>query len=88
MKPRLFRAVWLASTPSQREQELENRVEQLERRIGELESSAVLSEPETTVKRIEVYVDENGVQYTEPGPGRTPQVTYQRERTFRRPLPC
>ena len=73
-----------ASTPSQREQELQNRVEKLERRIGDLESSAVLSEPETTVKRIEVYVDENGVQYTEPGPGRTPQVTYQRERTFRR----
>lgn len=69
---------------SAREQELENRIEQLERRIGDLESSAVLSEPETRVRQIEVYVDENGVQYTEPGPGRTPQVTYQRERVFRR----
>jgi len=72
------------TTASQREQELQNRVEQLERRIGDLESSTVLSEPETSVKRVEVYVDENGVQYTEPGPGRTPQVTYQRERVFRR----
>ena len=59
------------TTASQREQELQNRVEQLERRIGDLESSTVLSEPETSVKRVEVYVDENGVQYTEPGPGRT-----------------
>jgi hypothetical protein len=40
------------ATGSAREQELENRIEQLERRIGDLESSAVLSEPETRVRRI------------------------------------
>jgi hypothetical protein len=44
----------------------------------------VLSEPETRVRRIEVYVDENGVEYTEPQPGTTPRITYQRERVFRR----
>ena len=69
---------------STREQELQDRIEQLERRVGELESSTVLSEPETRVRRIEVYVDENGVEYTEPQPGTTPRVTYQRERVFRR----
>jgi hypothetical protein len=73
-----------APPPSAREQELEQRIEQLERRLEQIESSAVLSEPETRVRRIEVYVDENGVEYTEPGPGREPVVTYQRERVFRR----
>jgi hypothetical protein len=73
-----------AAPPSTREEELENRVEQLEERLRQLESSAVLSEPETRVRRIEVYVDENGVEYDEPGPGRRQVVTYQRERSFRR----
>ena len=73
-----------AAPASAREQELQDRIDQLERRVGELESSTVLSEPETRVQRIEVYVDENGVEYTEPQPGTTPRVTYQRERVFRR----
>lgn len=74
-----------AAAPAQSEREqMQERIDQLERRVGELESSTVLSEPETRVRRIEVYVDENGVEYTEPGPGREPQVTYQRERVFRR----
>jgi hypothetical protein len=75
-----------AAAPAQneREREMQDRIDQLERRVGELESSTVLSEPETRVKRIEVYVDENGVEYTEPGPGREPKITYQRERVFRR----
>ena len=73
-----------APAGNQRELEMQERIDQLERRVGELESSTVLSEPETRVRRIEVYVDENGVEYTEPGPGREPQVTYQRERVFRR----
>ena len=72
------------TTPTAREQELQNRVEQLEQRVGELESSTVLSEPETRVRRIEVYVDENGVETAEPRPGAVPVVTYQRERTYRR----
>lgn len=73
-----------APAPSNREQELQNRIDQLERRVGELESSTVLSEPETRVRRIEVYVDENGVETDEPRPGAQPVVTYQRERVYRR----
>ena len=73
-----------AASPTDREQELQNRVDQLERRVNELESSTVLSEPETIVKEVQVYVDENGAEYDEPGPGRRPVVTYQRERVYRR----
>ena len=72
------------ATPTAREQELQNRVDQLERRVGELESSTVLSEPETIVKEIQVYVDDNGNEFDEPGPGRRPVITYQRERVYRR----
>jgi hypothetical protein len=66
------------------EQDLRERIEELERRINELESTTVLSEPETRVRRIEVWVDENGVEYDEPQPGTRGVVTYQRERVFRR----
>ena len=61
-----------------------DRIKQLEARITDLESEAVLSEPETRVKRIEVYVDDNGVQTDEPAPGAKKEVTYQRERVYRR----
>ena len=60
------------------------RIKQLEQRITDIESEAVLSEPETRVKRIEVYVDQNGVQTDEPAPGAKKEVTYQRERVYRR----
>ena len=60
------------------------RIKQLEQRITDIESEAVLSEPETRVKRIEVYVDQNGVQTDEPVPGAKREVTYQRERVYRR----
>jgi Carboxypeptidase regulatory-like domain len=65
-------------------QALLDRIAQLEKRLGDLESSAVLSEPETRVKRIEVYVDPNGIETDEPAPGAEKQVTYQRERVYRR----
>ena len=61
-----------------------DRIKQLEQRISDLEASTVLSEPETRVKRIEVYVDPNGVQTDEPVPGAKKEVTYQRERVYRR----
>jgi hypothetical protein len=64
--------------------ELLQRIATLEQRISDLESSTVLSEPETRVRRVEVYVDENGNQLDEPAPGATPTVTYQRERVYRR----
>ena len=44
----------------------------------------MLSEPETRVKRVEVYVDQNGEQTDEPVPGAKKEVTYQRERVYRR----
>jgi len=66
--------------------DLLDRIDQLETRVEELESTAVLSEPETRVRRIEVWVDENGEQYDEERPGTEPVVTYQRERVYRRQL--
>jgi hypothetical protein len=65
-------------------QALLDRIEELEKRLGDLESSAVLSEPETRVKRIEVYVDPNGIETDQPAPGAVRKVTYQRERVYRR----
>jgi Carboxypeptidase regulatory-like domain len=61
-----------------------DRIKALEQRIGDLESSAVLSEPETRVRRIEVYVDPNGNEHDAPVDGAKKQVTYQRERVYRR----
>jgi len=65
-------------------QAMQDRIEALEKRLSELESSAVLSEPETRVKKVEVYVDQNGNEFDEPVPGAKKTVTYQRERVFRR----
>ena len=65
-------------------QALMERIATLEQRITDLESSTVLSEPETRVRRVEVYVDNNGTVYEEPVAGATPQVTYERERVYRR----
>jgi Carboxypeptidase regulatory-like domain len=65
-------------------QALLERIKALEQRINELESLAVLSEPETRVKRIEVFVDDNGVEYDQPAQGTKKEVTYQRERVYRR----
>jgi hypothetical protein len=61
-----------------------DRIKMLEQRIRDLESSTVLSEPETRVKQIEVYVDENGVQHETPVPGAKREISYQRERVYRR----
>ena len=44
----------------------------------------MLSEPETRVRRVEVFVDENGNEHDEPVPESKPTVTYQRERVYRR----
>jgi hypothetical protein len=65
-------------------QQLLERIGTLEQRITDLESTAVLSEPETRVRRVEVFVDETGGQHDEPVPGSTPVITYQRERVYRR----
>jgi hypothetical protein len=60
------------------------RIATLEQRISDLESTTVLSDPETRVRRVEVYVDENGGEQDNPIPGVEPTVTYQRERVYRR----
>jgi hypothetical protein len=65
-------------------QQLLQRIATLEQRITDLESSTVLSEPETRVRRIEVFVDPAGGVHDEPVPGAEPTVTYQRERVYRR----
>jgi Carboxypeptidase regulatory-like domain len=65
-------------------QQLLERIATLEQRITDLESSTVLSEPETRVRRVEVFVDQNGNETEEPVAGAKPEVTYQRERVYRR----
>jgi len=65
-------------------QALEDRIRELEQRISDLESSTVLSEPETRVKKIEVYVDPNSNITDQETPGAKKVVTYQRERVYRR----
>ena len=63
---------------------MQERIDALEKRLTELESSAVLSEPETRVRKKEVWVDENGVEYDEQKPGTKKKTTYQRETAYRR----
>jgi hypothetical protein len=59
-------------------------IKSLNQRIKDLESSTVLSEPETRVRKIEVYVDPNGNVTDHEMPGAKKTTTYQRERVYRR----
>jgi hypothetical protein len=68
----------------QERQELLQQLAELKQRVADLESNTVLSEPETRVRRVEVFVDANGQEHAEPVPGSRPVVTYQRERVYRR----
>ena len=65
-------------------QALLDRIKLLEQRLRDLESSAVLSEPETRVRKVDVYVDPDGNQFDQPTQGAKKTTTYQRERVFRR----
>jgi hypothetical protein len=65
-------------------QDLLQQVSDLKQRVADLESNTVLSEPETRVRRVEVYVDENGQEHDEPVPNAKPVITYRRERVYRR----
>ena len=65
-------------------QTLLDRIEELERRLSALETSAVMSEPETRVRRVEVWVDDDGVEYDHEVEGARRVFTYQRERVYRR----
>jgi len=76
--------VAVAAAPGVDTQALLDRIKVLEQRIFDLESSTVLSEPVTRVRRIEVWVDKNGNEYDHEVPGARKAVTYQRERVYRR----
>jgi hypothetical protein len=65
-------------------QELLQKIATLEQRVADLETSTVLSEPETRVRRVEVFVDPSGAEHDDPVPGAKRVVTYRRERTYRR----
>jgi Carboxypeptidase regulatory-like domain len=65
-------------------QVLQERINALEQRVRDLESTTVLSEPETRTKKTTVYVDKNSNVYDHPADGTKPTVTYQRERVYRR----
>ena len=65
-------------------QELLQQVSELKQRVTDLESNTVLSEPETRVRRVEVFVDADGNEHDEQVPGSKPAVTYRRERVYRR----
>lgn len=77
----LFPATAIAQTDNEK---LLEKIEALEGRIFELETSTVLSDPETSVKKIEVFVDEKGIEHTKKRPGTRKITTYQRERVYRR----
>jgi hypothetical protein len=80
----VMNAVSAAAAAEFERQQLLERIATLEQRIDDLESTTVLSEPETRVRRVEVFLDETGGEHDEPVPGATPVVTYQRERVYRR----
>lgn len=63
---------------------LEDRLKTLEKRLSDLETSAVLSEPETRVRKKEIWVDADGVEHDESVPGAKRTITYQRETAYRR----
>ena len=65
-------------------QQLLEKIATLEQRVSDLESTTVLSEPETRVRRVEVFVDPSGGEHEEQVPGGSSVVTYQRERVYRR----
>jgi hypothetical protein len=65
-------------------QELLQQLAELKQRVTDLETNTVLSDPETRVRRVVVFVDESGAEHDEQVPGSKPVVTYRRERVYRR----
>lgn len=61
-----------------------DRLDDMEARLNNVETTAVMSEPKTAVKQVQVYVDANGNEYDHPVEGAVPTLTYQRERVYRR----
>ena len=65
-------------------QAMQAQIAALEQRVRDLESSTVLSEPETRTRKTTVYIDKNNNISDKPTPGAKKTVTYQRERVYRR----
>jgi hypothetical protein len=65
-------------------QALLDRIDELERRLGQLESTAVISQPKVLVKQVHVWVDDAGNQYDHEVPGSREVITYERELAQRR----
>jgi hypothetical protein len=65
-------------------QALQSQIAALEQRVRDLESTTVLSEPETRTKKTTVYIDKNNNVFDSPKDGTKKTVTYQRERVYRR----
>ena len=70
---------------------LRDRTERLEERLMDLEGRAVLSEPELIIKRKDIWVCDNGLEFDDPDGGKCPDgkalrksFTYHREKVFRR----
>ncbi len=61
-----------------------SRMDLLEQRLNALETTAVLSDPETYVSKVEIFVDDDGVEHATKKAGTHSVVTYQRERVYRR----
>jgi len=77
-------AVPFAAQAEEDREQLLKRVEGLEQRVQELETTTVLSDPETRVKKVEVFLDHEGHEHDTPVPGSKRVVTYHRERVYRR----
>ncbi|AYH43988.1 hypothetical protein [Azoarcus sp. DN11] len=80
----LAQALPKAETPAANASVVALRLEEMESRLSNVETSAVMSEPKTTVKQVQVYVDANGNEYDHPAEGAVPAMTYRRERVYRR----
>jgi len=65
-------------------QALQERINALEKKVADLESTTVLSEPESRTRKTVVYIDKNNNVYDKPTDGAKETVTYQRERVYRR----
>ncbi len=65
-------------------EQLLQRIEGLEQRVIELETTTVLSDPETRVKKIDVFIDDRGIEHETQVPDSKRVTTYQRERVYRR----
>ena len=80
----LLLSISVSTQADDNREQLLKRIDGLEQRVMELETTTVLSDPETRVKQIEVFVDAEGTEHDTQVPGSKRRITYQRERVYRR----